>query len=330
MIVVISRLKNSADIIETWIRANAAVADKFVVVDSGSADGTPQILKMLKAEGFDIEIVKGHEELQRDQMNWLLNYVRRNWDPDWILPLDDDEIIASDTVQDIRGYLNSLPQPREYRIRWRVYTMRGSEDPNEKCVIKRLGYCFINNQMDFPVAIVSRDAGNKNIKLTQGNHAFVTYDIVRKVDVASDLPIVYLDDLYIAHYPLRSKNQVISKFLTGWSNYLTHPLSDNMKKNSYWQKIYSDFKRDRNCVNNDYLHRAIGLYRQKIYVDNVDEIIWKPANVAEDACIMQYSSSEVDWLYNYMCNTEDIAVRLAKTRSGFMEPTFDYDFKTEE
>ena len=57
MIVVISRLKNSADIIETWIRANAAVADKFVVVDSGSADGTPQILKMLKAEGFNIEIV---------------------------------------------------------------------------------------------------------------------------------------------------------------------------------------------------------------------------------------------------------------------------------
>lgn len=330
MIVVISRLKNSADIIETWVRGNAAVADKFVVADNGSVDGTPQILQRLKAEGFDIEIVQGHEEIQRDQMNWLLDYVRRNWDPDWVLPLDDDEIIASDTVQDIRGYLNSLPQPREYRIRWRVYTMRGSEDFNEKCAIKRLGYCFINNQMDFPVAIVSRDVGNKNIRLTQGNHALVTYDIKSEVNLVPELPIVYLDDLYIAHYPLRSKEQVISKFLTGWSNYLTHPLTDNMKNNSYWQKIYQDIKRDRNCINNKYLHQIIGLYRQKIYVDNVDQIVWKPANVVEDACIMKYSSNEVDWLYNYMCNTEDIAKRLAGIRSGCGESAFDYDFKMEE
>jgi glycosyltransferase involved in cell wall biosynthesis len=320
MIVVISRLKNSADIIETWVRANAAVADKFVVADNGSVDGTPQILKMLKTEGFDIEIVQGHEELQRDQMNWLLDYVRRNWDPDWILPLDDDEIIASDTIGDIKGYLMELPPLKEYRIRWRVYTMRGNENSNEQCAVKRLGYCFINNQMDFPVVIISRDIRNKNILLTQGNHALKN----------CDLPIVYLDKLYIAHYPLRSKDQVISKFLTGWSNYLTHPLTDDMKKNSYWQKIYSDFKRDRNCVTDKYLHQIIGLYRQKIYVDNVDEIIWKPANIAEDACAIKYSSSEVDWLYNYMCNTEDIAKRLAGTRSWGGESPFNYDFKMEE
>lgn len=318
MIVVISRLKNSADIIETWVRANAAVADKFVVIDNGSVDGTPQILDRLKAEGFDIEVMfEDGRRIQRNQMNYLVDYVKECYDPDWILPLDDDEIIASDIVQDIRGYLSSLPQPREYRIRWRVYTIRGTENLNEKCAIKRLGYCFINNQMDFPVAIVSRD--NKDIKLTQGNHAFRD----------SNLPIVYLDDLYIAHYPLRSKEQVISKFLTGWTNYLTHPLSDNMKKNSYWQKIYSDFKRNRDCVTDGYLHQIIGLYRQKIYVDNVDEIVWKPANIAEDACIMKYSSSDVDWLYNYMCNTEDLAKRIAVENRLYEKP-FDYDFKMEE
>lgn len=320
MIVVISRLKNSADIIETWVRANAAVADKFVVIDNGSSDGTPQILDRLKAEGFDIEVMfEDGRRIQRNQMNYLVDYVKECYDPDWILPLDDDEIIASDTIGDIKGYLMELPPLKEYRIRWRVYTMRGNENSNEQCVVKRLGYCFINNQMDFPVAIISRDIRNKNILLTQGNHALKN----------CDLPIVYLDKLYIAHYPLRSKDQIISKFLTGWTNYLIHPLSDNMKKNSYWQKIYSDFKRNRDCVTDGYLHQIIGLYRQKIYVDNVDEIVWKPANIAEDACIMKYSSNDVDWLYNYMCNTEDLAKRIAVENRLYEKP-FDYDFKMEE
>ena len=319
MIVVISRLKNSADIIETWVRANAAVADKFVVIDNGSSDGTPQILERLKAEGYDIQILYGHEEIQRNQMNFLLDTAMKAYDPDWILPLDDDEIIASDEIDDIKSYLMDLPPMNEYRIRWRVYTMRGNEDSREQCAVKRLGYCFINNQMDFPVAIISRDAANEGALLTQGNHG------LRECD----LPIVYLDKLYIAHFPLRSKDQIISKFLTGWSNYLTHPLSDNMKNNCYWQKIYNEFKRNRNCVTDGYLHQIIGLYRQKIYVDNVDEIVWKPANVAEDACIMKYSSSDVDWLYNYMCNTEDIAKKVAFSKR-FDEKPFDYDFKMEE
>ena len=73
MIVVISRLKNSADIIETWVRANAAVADKFVVIDNGSSDGTPQILTMLKMEGYDIE----EDKMEVEQPN--LNNQEQQW-----------------------------------------------------------------------------------------------------------------------------------------------------------------------------------------------------------------------------------------------------------
>jgi len=331
MIVVISRLKNSADIIETWVRANATVADKFVVVDNGSTDGTIGILKLLKAEGFDIEILEGDPtELLTYQMNHLLEYVKYKYDPDWILPLDDDEIIASDTVQDIREHLSSLPAFREYRIRWRVYTLRGNENIMEPCAAKRLGYCFINNQKDFPVVIISRDVARSGIRLSAGNHALINYDYQRKQEYISNLPIVYLDELYIAHYPLRSKEQVISKFLTGWSNYLVHPLDDKMKENSYWRKIYEDFKRNRDCVNNEYLHQIIGLYRQKIYVDNVDEIVWKPVNLRDDAFVMKYSSSDVDWFYNYMCNTEEIARKLAQENRRKGEPAFNYDFRMED
>ena len=319
MIVIISRIKNSADIIESWIRANSAVADKFVLIDNHSSDGTVEILKLLKAEGFDIEILNGKvTEIQRDQMNFLLDYVEAHYQPDWVLPLDDDEILASDRIQDIKGYLSSLPADKEFKVRWRVYTMRGNENQNEVCPLKRLGYCFINNQLDFPTVLLTNRILNEGAVLCQGNHS------LKKCDY----PVVFLDDLYLAHYPVRSKEQMISKFLVGWSNYLTHPLSENMNTNSYWKRIYEDFKRDRNCINDKYLHSMIGLYRQKIYVDNVDEIVWKPINVAEDALLMKYSNSDVDWLYNYMCNTEDIAKNLAQLKSQKGEKPFDYDFYT--
>ena len=46
-ITVISVVKNSADIIETFIRANGLFADNFVLVNNGSTDRTVDILNAL-------------------------------------------------------------------------------------------------------------------------------------------------------------------------------------------------------------------------------------------------------------------------------------------
>ena len=146
MNVVIGRLKNSADIIESWIRGNAAVADQFVVIDNESVDGTVEILNLLKEEGFNIEILRTDNPVakQKDQMNFLVDYVTKKYCPNWILPLDDDEILASDKIQDIKKYLNDLPRDVGYRVRWRVYTLRGNEDNKIECPLLRIGSCFIN------------------------------------------------------------------------------------------------------------------------------------------------------------------------------------------
>ena len=46
-ITVIGMIKNSADIIETFIRANGLFADKFVLIDNESTDNTRKILLQL-------------------------------------------------------------------------------------------------------------------------------------------------------------------------------------------------------------------------------------------------------------------------------------------
>lgn len=324
MIVVISRLKNSADIIESWIRGNAAVADKFVVIDNESVDGTVQILKLLKAEGFDIEILEADNPIarQRDQMNWLVDYVHDKYDPDWILPLDDDEILASDSVQDIRGYLSSLPRDKEYKVRWRVYTLRGNEDNKVACPLLRIGSCFINNQYDFPTVLLTREVVERGVRLTQGNHALTNYEEL-------ELPPTFLNKLYLAHYPIRSKEQLISKFLVGWTNYLATPVSKSLKEKNYWSKVYNDILRDRN-ISDEYLRNMIGLYRQRIYVENVDEIVWKIVNLRPEAFIMKYSNGDVDYFYNYIRNTEIIARQLAKYNQKNGQEEFRYDFNAKD
>ena len=47
----ISMVKDEEDIIESFIRFNASVIDKFFILDNGSTDNTNLILNLLKNEG---------------------------------------------------------------------------------------------------------------------------------------------------------------------------------------------------------------------------------------------------------------------------------------
>jgi len=330
MIIIISILKNSADIIESWIRGNAVIADKFIVIDNNSSDGTVQILKLLKAEGFDIEILKPESatDTQKKQMNYLMEYAAAAYNPDWILPFDDDEILASDSVGDIKKYLNELDRgsearPRQFKVRWRVYTYTGSEPSctQQPSPPDRLEYCFINNQYELPTVLMSRELINGGYKLTTGNHALVG---VQK----GDLDTEFLSDLYLAHYPIRSKEQIISKFMVGWINYLSNPLCDHVRKDncSYWKTMYEDFKRNRAVVDDKYLRQIIGYYRQKIRIEDVDKIVKRRINLPPSAFEVKYGGGEVDYLYNFMCNAEDIAKELAEKKRSLGEEEFDFDF----
>jgi hypothetical protein len=329
MIIVVARLKNSADIIENWIRGNGVYADKFIVIDNESVDGTIQILKLLKSEGYDIEILKPENciERQKNQMNWLIRYAADAYDPDWILPLDDDEILASDKAIDIKMYLNELQRcgkagSRQFKVRWRIYAWTGRENENLSGITARMGYCFINNYYDYPTVLMTRELVKEGYQLTVGNHALV--DVKKR-----DLETIWLDDLYLAHYPIRSKGQVISKFTVGWINdFLTNPLSKHMKEDkcNYWREIYEEYKRNRDIVDDDFMRKIMGFYRRKTYIDKVNEIVWKPVGLPSSAFEVKYGCGNVDYIYNFMCNTEILAREIAKMRKQMGQEDFDYDF----
>ena len=326
MIVVISRVKNSADIIESWVRGNSLVADKFVVIDNNSTDGTTEILTALKAEGFDIEIIEADDPFvpQRDQMNWLMNYVYENYEPDIVLPFDDDEILASEIIPDIKNYLLRLPPDKIYKVRWRVYTMVGKENQQDPCVIRRISHCFIHNEHEFPTVILTKKVLEYGgYLLTQGNHGLKRND--DKKDIHE---IEFLSDLYLAHFPLRSEAQVMSKFLVGWTNYLTIPLKEDMMENSYWCKIYNNIKHYRSLSPREILLLS-GLYRQEHGngYEFIDQIADQKVALPHSCFDIRYFRKVDPW-FNYMCNTESIARKLAEINKKAGMEDFTYDFNT--
>ena len=92
----ISMVKDEEDVIESFIRFNSLVIDKFFILDNGSTDNTNGLLTLLKNEGFDIEIFgdTDNEFNQMHKTNELLHRILREYEqPDFFIPLDADEFI---------------------------------------------------------------------------------------------------------------------------------------------------------------------------------------------------------------------------------------------
>ena len=111
--------RDDGDFIESFIRGNSRYIDKFVIIDD-STDNTVEILKKLRSEGFDIEVIKqkGIVSDQKAKTNWML---QKYGDPKKfaaVVPLDLDEIIVpkslTDTKDNIRldnaaSFLDCIP-----------------------------------------------------------------------------------------------------------------------------------------------------------------------------------------------------------------------------
>lgn len=328
MIIAVSRIKDAADVIEAFIRGNSIVVDKFIIIDNNSCDKTLEILYSLQKEGFNIDIINNFSFFtrQKNQMQTLINYARDQYNPDIVLPLDDDEIIASDKIDNVKEYLLSLPQSKIYKVRWRNYTMLGQEDDNIASPLLRIPYCFIHNEYEFPKVILTREVlSMKGFMITQGNHGLNWAG----AGESPSLDVEFLNDLYLAHYPIRSVAQAKSKFLVGWiTDYLSTPLKQELGKNSYWLKLYEKIK------NNEFygsdIVQYMGLYRQKIGsgFDEIDLIMNKRINLPPQ-CFENKYGYIVDPFYNFICNTEELAKAYANVLEQQGVEKFNFDFSKE-
>lgn len=306
-ITVIGMIKNAADIIETYIRANGVFADDFVLIDNSSNDNTLKIINSLVAEGYKIEVISDNENayLQSMKMNILIRYVVSHYDSDWIIPLDDDEILVSASDKNVRDSITGWDKNKSYIANWRIYVPTESDDINDPCIISRQLYAFSDGLCTTGKIIFSRNtAANEDFKIVQGNHDFIGVESEKEKQ----------SQLFIAHYPVRSKEQILSKALVGWTNYLACPYKTE-GNGCHWKQIRDTFLSD-NTVSMEFMWQACMLYLDQDKLNDI-KVEYKTIFIEREAFEIKYTTlNEVDYFKNFLINAENLAISYADLKNN--------------
>ena len=297
MITVIGMIKNAADIIETYIRANALVADNFVLLNNMCTDRTIDILNSLIREGYQIEIIDDNEPAynQSVKMTKLAKYAVEKYNSDIVIPIDDDEILVGPSNIELNKVLSMLPDDVVYQATWRVYVPT-EDDDNDICVPKRQKVCFSSKHKTLGKAIIpGKICKLPGFMIAQGNH-FVIAD--------GEIKIIDLPELRMAHYPCRSEEQLKSKALVGWTNYLVTKRKDIW--GLQWKNAYDKIKAgDRLGIDEQW--KFCFMYLEDTDENDI-ELVFAPIEIDESAFVIKYTGdNEINAMKNYMENVEMLA-----------------------
>lgn len=207
----ISMVKDEEDIIESFIRFNSLIIDKFFILDNGSTDNTNGILNLLKKEGFDIEILSDTdtEFNQMYKTNELLHRILREYEQaDFIIPLDADEFIIEKSGGNAKHIISCLEQNKVYYYEWLSFV------PSSAQMLKE---AFVPARMD-TVRVAEKEQKKIIIPCSIINDSFIIKNGSHDYFCDSEYEHEYIPSLKLAHYPIRSIEQYTVKSILGYIN----------------------------------------------------------------------------------------------------------------
>lgn len=234
-IAVISMVRNEADIIESFVRHAASLADKIYIVEHASTDETAVILKKLAAEGLSLEVRQyaGAAQTQVEIMTDLMQTAFAAG-ADFVLPLDADEFLLPDGEQDMgwcREALLSVCTPAAvYQLPWVTYQTR--EEYHGQQFILAQESQRESQPEELGKLLLGREAWEKTgFRLSQGNH----HALLPAENGVQRLAPLPLTGVYLAHFPWRSSDQAASKAAVGWlANVAKYSRQTNLA--NHWRK----------------------------------------------------------------------------------------------
>lgn len=233
----ISVVKNESDIIESFVRYNLNYVDMLLVIDNGSADATDEILTRLRAEGLPVVWISddapGHYQSRR--LGALARAAAAFVSPRYLFPLDADEFIAAESRDHLLSALRSLPGDRVGRATWKTYVPTPDDDARIANPLTRITHCRQGElQWYSKVVAPAHLFSDPSVSLREGNHGLSRGDC--------DIEDVVLGDVRLAHFPIRSEKQLISKMLVGWLGMQLNAGRENGGA-FHWREIFDRLKR---------------------------------------------------------------------------------------
>jgi SAM-dependent methyltransferase len=250
----IAMVKNEADVIEAFVRHNLAFMDAFAIVDNDSIDGTREILVQLQQEGlpiilFDDPVVAHfHAEI----MTAVYRKAVPKFKPRFVFLLDADEFIVASSREALYVQLRQMRPGTQAQYCWRTYipAPTGPEsdasDPLRSITHRKV----VEHHPWWKAVIVTDPKIDMKLKIRQGNHG-ARYG-------SRWLRSVKLRDVVIAHFPVRSVDQITGKVLVGWiANLERNRYRLDLGFASHWKALYERVIRGAGLTTEDLTLEAL-------------------------------------------------------------------------
>jgi FkbM family methyltransferase len=235
----IAMVKNESDIIESFVRHNLGLLDRLYVVDNGSTDTTMAILAALAEElpGLTVERDPDPAYVQEQKLTAVARDLAAKEPFDFLLPIDADEFLRCASRAVLEGALAALPPKGCGAIPWVTYVPTPGDDAAEPDPVRRIRYHRESEpETLLKVAVPAALVAQQDFRLWPGNH-YVDAGGVIKIER------IELEGVSLAHYPVRSSEQLASKILLGeWS--LRLKSGRGRLEGLHWRKLAEHFERD--------------------------------------------------------------------------------------
>jgi len=239
-IVSVSIIRNESDILETFVRYHLQIVDHMIIVNHRSADSSGEILNKIAKEGAKLELIEetALEQPQGRVLTTMMKRAARDYGADWVIPLDADEFIAAPGGNNVREVLSGLPGDKVVHMPWRTYVPLPTDNWSEPNALRRIRHRRnAENPQFYKVCIPACYGRERGADLLFGSHRLVKRSLFSK----QDYPFERTDSLALAHFPVRSGNQIITKAITGWLSCLAKP-HRAPNENLHFRDIYNRFR----------------------------------------------------------------------------------------
>jgi hypothetical protein len=208
-LIAVARIRNEDDIIEAFVRHHAALVDRLILLDNASNDRTPEILRALKDEGLPLTVYRCESVtfIESTHNTFLLRQAAA-LGADWVLCLDVDEFVEAQHVDGcLRECLASVQSQVDcLDVELVNYQPTNADNAAELVVPRRMTRRSVQNSDTFKVFARGRLAAQGAV-VAHGNHDMLHEG--RRIARTCD-PL-----LTLAHYPMRSGWQMLTKAFVG-------------------------------------------------------------------------------------------------------------------